>query len=123
MLRSIGRGWVLEDIDLKQIPQSVVTEAINAVEVTGLDLGAVSVTFDETFARVTNITTGPSLSESMLTAYTEAIQNFVDSKPKARTKRENIQDEKPSPELIARLTRRLREATSQDVEKLLEIFD
>ncbi len=121
LLRSIGRGWLLEDVNLNEVPVAVVTEAINALEAGGLDLGAVSVTFDETNARVTGITSAPAIEGDSMGAYVGAIQEFM--KDGAKTKKKAAKKKKKegaSPELIARVTRKLRGVDAAKVEEMLE---
>jgi len=119
LLRSVGRGWVMEDIDLGLTPKAVITEAINAVEAAGLDLGAVSVTFDENVPRVTNITSAPAISATMMPSYVEALEEFMKDGPKARKVTKKTTVKSASPELIARFTRKLREADAEKIEELL----
>ncbi len=75
--RSLRRGWELQDTDPKSLPDEVVSLAVNALDACKLDLGAVSVSFGGGRARVTNITTGPSLSEEHLSLYASAIEDFA----------------------------------------------
>jgi len=123
LLRSIDRGWTLKDINLNQIPEDVIAEAINAIEVAGLDLGAVSLVFDERVARVTNITTAPSIPDSAMPAYVGAIQEFINTGPKSRKKIKATKIEAPSPELIARFTHKLREVDANTLEALLKALE
>lgn len=123
MLRSVGRGWLLEEVDINQIPGPVVTEAINALEAVDLDMGAVSITFDEAVARVTNITTAPAINNSEMGCYVGAIQEFMETGPKVRNKPAAKKVETASPELIARFTRKLREVEAGKLEKLLKLLE
>lgn len=77
ILRSLKRGWELRDVDVKGLPDEVVLLAINALEVCGLDLGAVSISFDGNRARVTNITTGPALEKQHIPLYVSSIESFA----------------------------------------------
>ena len=123
LLRSIGRGWTLEDVNLNEVPAPVVELAIEAIEAAGLDMGAVSVTFDEDVARATNVTTAPAISGDSLNAYVGAIQEFMKDGAKTKKKTAAKKKEGASPELIARLTRKLRGADASKVEEMLEALD
>lgn len=128
--RSVGRGWNLQDVPVGEVPKVAAAEAIKALEAAGLDIGAVSVTVAEESARVTNITSAPALGNAQLKALVAAFKDFTDgkldegskSKKKAAAKSEDVPDgDRAKPEIIARLTRRLRlgKITQQEAEEML----
>lgn len=124
LLRSIGRGWTLENINLKEIPTGIITEAINALDAAGLDLGAISVTYDGSVTRVTNITTAPSISPMIMNTYVSAIEEFM-KEDKTSKKKTGARKKKEiaSPELVARLTRKIRGIDIAKIEELLKTLD
>ena len=95
--RSVKRGWTYNDVGVDQVPASAISLAMSSMEAARLDLGAVSVVVDGKIARVTNIQTGPALSNDQLELYVAAIQDFAgkDAKDKA-SKKAKILCEDPS---------------------------
>lgn len=123
LMRSTGRGWVLEDCALQNVPENVVVTAIEALEASGLDLGAVSITADLERARVTNITSAPALSDAHIANYVAAIRSFCSSKPAARKaagKAAGDPNDMAPAELLALLTRKLRDLSKGQAEELLK---
>ncbi len=111
MQRSVTHGWSLEVAELGEVPDHVLAQAINALDASGLDLGAVSVVCDGEVARVTGITSAPGLSEDQMGLYVSAIQEFAKAeKPKrnvAKTGSSSPAEEAAPQELIARLKQKL----------------
>lgn len=114
--RSTAHGWELTSVDLKTVPKEVVAAAITAVEVAGLDMGAVNVIFYEDQPLVTSITTAPGLSEEQTKSYVAALKDFSKASNSSKKKEEKpaaaaaavADEEKASPEILARITRRIR---------------
>jgi hypothetical protein len=114
--RSTQHGWELQDVATGDVPAEVVAAAINALDAADLDLGAVSVVLEENTPVVTNVITAPSLSDAQLTAYADAISEFADEtsrvakKKKKKSVATGAEEGGPtaSPELIARLSRKVR---------------
>jgi hypothetical protein len=118
--RSVTRGWELVDVSLDNVPELAVLEAIRAVEVLGLDLGAVSVTVEsKEVARVTNVTTAPALNEAQMVHYVEAIQEFCGAAEEKPRKKAAASKAKPGRELIATLTRKVRGLDKERAEEVL----
>jgi hypothetical protein len=110
--RSINRGWDLEEVSLGDLPHKITVTAVAALDAVGLDLGAVSIVYDDKRATVTNITTGPVLKEEHLDRYRLAITEFAGNKIKKSSgkdapKTKIPSEEEANPELIAQLVRRL----------------
>lgn len=109
MQRSVTHGWSLQTTPLGEVPDQVLAQAIAAVDASGLDMGAVSVAWDDDVARVTGIISAPGLSEEQMGLYVSAIQEFAKTKkPKrsvARADPTSGEDDKAPRELIARLKR------------------
>lgn len=126
LLRSINRGWSLEDCPLSTVPANVVAEAIKALDASGLDLGVVSLVLDEKIARVTNITTAPALSDKHLSAYVAAIKDFaaaVKKPAKAKEAAAKSEVDTAPQELIARLTTAIRGLSRKKAEAVLSVLD
>jgi hypothetical protein len=121
--RSVTRGWELKPIGINKVPTKAITEAVRALEVAGLDLGAVSVTVPEEgkVAQVTTITTSPSLQEKDKEAYVGAILEFCEGglKPRAAKKAAKTEGEKPSREMLATLSRKIKDISREEAEALL----
>jgi hypothetical protein len=108
--KSVQYGWELQATDLGQVPAEVISTAINALDRAGLDMGAVSVVFEENTALVTNIISAPGLDDAQLQFYTEAIQDFAGAEPseKKGVPAEEAGEPTASTEIIAKLTRKVR---------------
>jgi hypothetical protein len=125
LLRSTNRGWSLEDCPLSTVPAFVVTEAIKAIDASGLDMGVVSLVIDEKVARVTNITTSPALSDKHLAAYVSAIKDFaaaVKKPAKAKTASAPSEIDQAPQELITRLNAAIRGLSRKKAEAVLSVL-
>jgi len=115
--RSVRRGWKYQDVDVTRVPDAVLSAAITGLDALGLDLGAVSVIFEEKVGRVTNVTTAPALSEEQLTAYTVALRRFAGTEQDARVANKGPtaarKKESAASELVARLRRKISSGVSQ----------
>ncbi len=109
--RSLKRGWMLQDVSPKDLPDEVISAAVTGLDAVGLDLGAVSVAYGGGKARVTNITTGPALEERHVPLYVAAIEAFAGKKVtgKSAKKKEvkGASEKKASSELVSELARQL----------------
>lgn len=125
LLRSTNRGWSLEDCPLSTVPAFVITEAVKALDASGLDLGVVSLVIDEKIARVTNITTAPALSEKHMPAYATAIKDFAAAKKPstAKTAASKVEVDTAPQELIARLHIAIRGLSRRKAEAVLSVLD
>lgn len=122
--RSLGRGWALEEF--KKIPPKAAQLAIKALDLLGLDLGAVSVEVDGEACRVTGVATAPGLDEKQLDIYSSAIKDAFkvkapEPKPKAKAAAVSVEEEAPV-ELLAALTRRLRDVSKDKLEAALKLL-
>lgn len=108
--KSVQHGWELQATDLGQVPAAVISTAINALDAAGLDMGAVSVVFEENSAMVTNIISAPGLNEAQLQFYVEAVQDFVAAEPSEKKGAPAGEEGEPtaSTDIIAKLTRKVR---------------
>lgn len=124
LLKSVSRGWSLEDCPLSTVPKFVIEEAIKAVDAANLDLGVVSLTIDEKVARVTNVTTAPALTEKHLPIYVAAIKDFaMAKKAKAKAPAAKAEVDTAPQELIARLTNKIRGLSRKKAEAVLSVLD
>jgi hypothetical protein len=121
LLRSVDRGWSLEDCDLRKVPEHAVIQAIGALDAAGLDLGAVSLTVDGKVARVTNVTSSPALSDEHVPIYAAAISDFCKAKPssKKNAAAKKGEEEDAPPELLALLSRTVKSLGRKKAEALL----
>jgi hypothetical protein len=112
--KSTLHGWTMKETDMESVPVDVLGAAIFAVEAAGLDMGAVSVIFEEGSAVITNVISAPGLSETQLPLYVEAIQDFAGAEavPEKAKKAESpataSEGTDASNEIRARLTRKIR---------------
>lgn len=127
--RSVQHGWEMTDIPLEQVPAAVISSAITALDVVGLDMGAVSVILEGDQGIVTNVTTSPALDDAKLTLYAEAVKEFVGNKNKAEKKEDSPKKVKKeghaSQEILARITQKLRtvEISQTKAEELLAALE
>lgn len=130
MQRSVTHGWELQGTPLDQVPKTVISEAIEAIEALGLDMGAVSVTQDEKYARVTNVTSAPGLSEEQMNLYVSAIREFAKAKKAKPAKKEPVareakaEEEDAAPrELVARLKKKMSGLTKAKAAEVLKALE
>lgn len=129
--RSVQFGWELTPTDVAQIPAAVVATAINALDIAGLDMGAVSVVLEDEQAIVTNIISAPGLSDEQMALYVEAIKEFAGAQAGAAEKKEKKAKpaagtgEVASQEIIARITRKVRtgKISQKKAEELLAALE
>ncbi len=123
MQRSVAHGWSLTDIPLGEVPDQVLVQAINAIDGSGLDMGAVSVVWDDDIARATGITSAPNLSEERLGLYVSSIQEFAKAeKPKKNVAKVETDEETAPRELIARLKRKIPGLSRRKAKEALKIL-
>lgn len=123
LLRSINRGWSLEDCPVTTVPKFVLDEAVKALDAAGLDLGVISLVIDEKVARVTNITTAPALNDKHMAAYIPAIKDFCEAKKMKAKQTPKTETDSAPQELIARLTNKIRSLSRKKAEAVLSVLD
>lgn len=123
--RSLGRGWELKEV--KKVPTKAAQLAIKALDLLGLDLGAVSVEVDGEACRVIGVATAPALDEKQLDIYSSAIKDAFKVKnpetkaPAKAAAAASVEEEAPV-ELLAALTRRLRDVSKDKLEAALKLL-
>ncbi len=106
MQRSVTHGWTLEEVPLGEVQGEALGQAINAIDASGLDMGAATVVVDDGIVRVTGVISAPGLSEEQMGLYVSAIQEFAKAeKPKRNAAKVGTKEEEAPTELIARLKR------------------
>jgi hypothetical protein len=123
--KSVKMGWEWVDRKLAVVPKQMVALAIEALDIAGLDMGAISISHcrDTDTMLVLSIHTAPGLTEEQTNLYVAEIEDFVTSDGKtkskeekrAATKRKNL-----APELVARLYKRVKDLSPEKAEKLLK---
>lgn len=109
--RSVQHGWELRDTELDAVPAAVLSEAINAVDAAGLDLGAVNVVFEGESAIVTNVIAAPGIDDKQLSHYADAIREFAGAKEVPEKNRESAaagRADGASPDVLRRLSQKIR---------------
>ena len=125
--KSLKRGWVLRDTGIDRLPRPVADTAVRALDAAGLDLGAVSISYSEDRARVTNITTGPGLEEQHIPLYVSAIEEFAGREVTEKSAEEKKKTRFPkgkklaSAEMIARIAQSLSGMTEEEAHRFLKI--
>jgi hypothetical protein len=120
MLRSLGRGWELKMTG--PTPYGLVDLAVKALDVLGLDMGAVSIELDGKVARVTAVTTAPNLDNEQMGHYVNAIRKFCSAKAEAEKKIPNLVVDEATPEILASLTRKLHGANKKTLEAIATLL-
>ena len=126
--RSVKHGWQLSPVVMNDIPAEVLSTAINALEVAGLDMGAVSIILEENTPIVTNVISAPGLNDQQMALYVDAIKEFTESntvKPRnIATKKSTIGTERASTEIVAKITRRVRmgKISQKKAEEVLKVL-
>lgn len=125
MQKSVTHGWELADVPLKKVPAEVASQAINAVEAVGLDMGAVSVTQDGKNVWVTNVISAPGLSEEQMNLFVSSIREFSKAKgarKKTRAPKEVATQEPAPKELVASLKRKIAGVTKTQAAEVLRVL-
>lgn len=121
--KSVSTGWKLENWDLTNTPPSVMDIAIEALEALYLDMGAVSVSYADKIPRVLSVTTAPALDAEQMAQYVVEIESFTNTGKKAKLGRKpelvSRKERKASPELVARLYRKLKSLSAEKAEEVL----
>lgn len=123
--KSVQYGWELEPCDMGTIPPVVISTAINALDAAGLDMGAVSIMYEEKSAAVTNVISAPGLDDAQLEFYTEAIKDFSESEAPEKKKKAAVATDEASAEILAKLTRKVRlgKMSQSKAEELLKALE
>lgn len=135
--RSLEYGWAMEDVSLQDVPNEIVSRAINALDAVDLDLGAVNIIEEGNSAVVTNIISAPSLDDNKISLYQGAIKEFLDgdkienkdlgaekNTEATSNEKDTFAESRPSKELLAKITNKiiLGEISQEKAEKVLEIL-
>jgi hypothetical protein len=120
--RSVSYGWALQEAKLRDVPELVVKQATCALDAVGLDVGAVSVIWDEPNARVTGVTSAPGLGDSLLTCYALGIKEFGTADKKKAALKSEQRDAAPK-ELIARLKQKVTGLNKKKAEEILKALE
>lgn len=122
--KSVALGWEYRDIPLEEVPASVVSLALDALDVAELDLGAVSLSFNsDSVARVLSITTAPALAAEQMQGFVEEIGAFAKAKTSEKKKRERKESDKAPPELVARIYQKARVASAGKAREALKSLE
>jgi hypothetical protein len=101
--------------------------AIEALDAVHLDLGAVSISYASGVARVLSITTAPTLDKDQMASYVAHIKAFIDRGGKTKVAEKKVaakkQESKASPELVARLYRRVKDLSAEKAEAILKSLE
>jgi len=124
--KSTKMGWRWLDWGMDLIPAEVAALAIEAVDAAKLDMGAVSISHVDGVPRVLSITTAPGLSEEQMGLYVAEILSFVNNDGKTKdlaTKKEAKKRRLASPELVARLYRKVKGLSAEKAEEVLQSLE
>ena len=124
--KSVKMGWRWLDWGMELIPAEVAALAIDAVDAAKLDMGAVSISHTDGVARVLSITTAPGLSEEQMGLYVAEILGFVNDDGKTKdlaTKKAAKRRRLASPELVARLYRKVKGLSGDKAEEVLRSLE
>jgi hypothetical protein len=118
MLRSLGRGWVLQTVDAGVELPKVKALALKAMDALGLDMGAVSIEVDGETARVTSVTTAPTLDDTQMKVYAEALRKFGATKKETEKQIPDLEADAATPEMLADLKRKLKGANKEQLKAI-----
>ncbi len=120
--KSVKMGWKLMDWNLDLVPPGVLGIAVAALDAIHLDMGAVNVSHADGIPRVLSATTAPSLTAEQMAQYVVEIESFTNTEGTARTKKPELtprKERRASPELVAKLYRKLKGLSAEKVEEVL----
>ena len=123
--KSVKMGWEWKARVQKTVPAQMKALAVEALDIVGLDMGAVSISHcrDTDTMLVLNIQTAPGLDETQTKLYVAEIESFVANDGKTKTKEEKkaiAERRKTSPELVARIYRKIKDLSPSKAEELLK---
>lgn len=123
--RSVTHGWSLSPAPLEKVGDEMIMHAIWAVDAVGLDLGAVSLVWDDDVPRVTGVISAPGLSEEQTVLYASSIQEFAEAEePRAKKAAAKAGAEEKAPkELVARLRRKLSGVSRERAKEILKTLE
>jgi hypothetical protein len=124
--KSVQMGWSWQDWGMDLVPAEVAGLAIEALDAVRLDMGAVTISHVENTPRVLSITTAPALDEEQMSLYVSEVSAFVESNGKTKSVEEKKAARKrrlASPELVARLYRRVRDLSADKAEEVLRSLE
>jgi hypothetical protein len=125
--KSISMGWKFMDWNMELVPQAVAALAIEALDGVHLDLGAVSISYTNKTPRVLSITTAPTLSPEHMASYAVQIKTFIEKGGKTKVAEKKGAAKKKeggaSPELVARLYRKVKDLSAEKAEAILKSLE
>jgi hypothetical protein len=125
--KSVTMGWKFVDCPPDYPPAEVAKLAVEAIDAVHLDLGAVSISHASGVARVLSITTAPTLNQDQMASYVAHIKAFIDRGGKTKVAERKVavkkQESKASPELVARLYRRVKDLSAEKAEAILKSLE
>lgn len=124
MQRSITHGWSLQDCPLIDVPNQVLSEAIGAIDASELDMGAVSLIWDNKIVRVTSIISAPNLNDEQMGLYVSEIKEFINvEKPKKNRVQVKTEESTAPVELIARVKRKIPGLSLKTIREILKTLE
>ena len=124
--KSTRMGWKWLDWGMDLVPGEVAGLAIDALDALKLDIGAVSVSHVDGVPRVLSVTSAPALNQEQMGLYVAEINAFIqdDGKTKDQSAKKAARKKRlASPELVARLYRKMKSLSAEKVEKVLESLE
>jgi len=124
--KSTKMGWKWVDWGMDLVPAEVAALAIEGLDAAKLDMGAVSVSYVDGVPRILSMTTAPQLDADQMAMYVAEIQEFakIGGKTKdLKAKKEAKKEKTASPELVARLYRKLKGASAEKAEEVLKSLE
>lgn len=124
--KSVQMGWKWRPWNMELIPPEIASLAIDAVDAARLDMGAVSISHVEGVPRVLSITTAPALDEEQMALYVSEIRSFSENNGRTKdlaAKKEAKKKRLASPELVARLYRKVKGLSADKAEEVLKSLE
>lgn len=124
--KSVSMGWKFMDWNMDLVPPEVAGLAIEALDAVHLDLGAVSISYANKVPRLLSITTAPNLSPEQMATYVVEVKAFIEKGGKtkaAAAKKVAKKENKASPELVARLYRKVKDLSAEKAEAVLKSLE
>ena len=124
--KSVQMGWRWLDWGVDLVPAEVSALAIDAIDAMKLDMGAVTISHVEGVPRALSITTAPALSEEQMALYVSEINAFCENDGKTKdqaAKKEAKKRRLASPELVARLYRKVKGLSADKAEEVLKSLE
>jgi hypothetical protein len=123
--KSTSLGWQHHLENLSTVPKAILNLAVEALDALQLDMGAVSISWANKDARVLSATTAPALTDEEMKYYVAEVKTFSGAStiPEKKMPEAAKKGNKASPELIAKIQRKIKATSVEKAEEVLKSLE